>query len=655
MNTLLRGHARVRKRWTAVLLVLTLAAAIVAAPAVMGVQVASATPNCTSDPTPQTPAEPTEALFDPDSAAPPADPSDTSDYAKYGWAGLSWSTFDLGCMGNLSNLPAITAATTDTHTGNLLLGIAKTEAAVAIWLDRQSTVHTTNPACADVTTAPASCAEKGVLDRMDDYLTLAGAALKAGFFTPWLPVILLVVGLIVLTLALRGDHAKALRQAGLASVCLMIAALAINAPTTAVHLVDEQFATVVDSVQTNVLADSGIDTTTTSPRDVVINDIIVRQWKAGWFGNPDSTTATNNAAKLRDSLAYTHDQAAALASSPTAGAQKGDKGTCNWTFQNITAKAPCSYDGTKWVCGSVQGQSNSEGCTGPAVITVDKRKQFDQLAAGIKAADPNGYEIFKGKADNRTGKGFSAAAQASCVTLFWIFAGLLKLIALLIVRVGVAFAPLWLPAAFLLPGWLNKVLRYIGAALFWAAVTSIVTIADLVLVIKLYQDNQISDGWRMLLMLFVTVILWSFLRPVKRLTQMIGNNAQAHIGSLPRTLLRGLPTAYGLRKLRDIDRDLQQIEDDRKDAPARKVSVPAQRPITDSRPADKHPGAQVYPRNALAGSSAPAPQSAPARPAPDRWYVPTSADDSGLVVLTRQPAPPIRGGSGEPPIEFYRP
>lgn len=421
-----------------------------------------------------------------DSDAKAAARGDGTDYGRYGWAGLKFATYDLGCGPDVTRAPG---AVFDTSAGNLGLNASKAMAGAAIWLDRQSR-----------TQYEAGGSASGVLAKFDELVQSGGAALKAAFYDDWIVVAILILGIVVLVAAFRGSGSSVMRASLVGAAALFLAALAIGAPRAATRAVDEQFTGLVGNVQDAAMRQIGVDPKL-GPRSVVINDIITRQWRTGWFGNPDSPIAVNNAAQLRGSLALTYDEQ--------------DK------LQRIMNDPKTNSVFTPGTFGRYVAAYNQ--VYGP------KKKDFEAVAAKMSKDSANAYDQFIGKNSGRMNAGFLAAVETFTATALWTAASLLKLLGLLIIRLAILFAPIWVPLAVVSEKLLMTIVRFIGSALFWAVAASAAVAAHLIVMVKLFDTStgDLGNGWRVFMLIVVTAVIWMVLRPFKRLTQFAGMNINA--------------------------------------------------------------------------------------------------------------------------------
>lgn len=94
-----------------------------------------------------------------------------------------------------------------------------------------------------------------------------------------------------------------------------------------------------------------------------------------------------------------------------------------------------------------------------------------------------------------------AMVKVGMPSLLWIGASVLKLIALLAIRLAILFAPpIWIPLAAAHAGTLMRVCRMIASAYMWGGVAGSVIVAlYLLALVKLYvtDNGQIDGSWRL--------------------------------------------------------------------------------------------------------------------------------------------------------------
>ncbi|WP_420749441.1 hypothetical protein [Rhodococcus sp. O3] len=459
--------------------------------------------DCKEVPSPQFPNEVLETVFDSTSADRPARDGSTG-YETYGWAGLDWYVYDLGCGEDLVRAPD---AVLDTNYGNLFLGIGKSMAAAAFWLDDQTK---TGQAATDAGVAP-------VLSQFDKIVYSITAGMRAVYWT-WLGVALAVVSVLVLWNALKADSAGVTRTSAVAALGLMLGALLIGAPQKALQISDDTFGSLVTETQDQIFSvrfgggegNGTLVSGGTNPRDVLLDQIFLEDWRKGWFGtNYDPTDPAQLGPRLRNSLAFSYAEQQQVKGDPTAQAQ----------------------------------------------LAKDKADQFKEIVSSLEEDYQLSYYQFQGKNSGRAGTGFMAMLKLAMPSLLWIGASVLKLTALLAIRFAVLFAPLWIPVAIAHGGWLSRVLRTLGSAYLWGVAGAAVVGLYLMALVSLYvhSGGDVDGTWRLWILVLLTVAGWAFLRPFKRMSQTLTQNRTSMLNrkarnaqkTLRRKLFTSAATAIG--------------------------------------------------------------------------------------------------------------
>ena len=448
---------------------------------------------CKDPPAPEVPGDTSTDFFDSNAKAARGD---GTAYGKYGWAGLVWHTYDLGCGPDVVRAPA---AVWDTQLGNAGLAIAKWTTGLAIWLDREA-----------ATNANGSSSASTVFGKLDAVVAKGSAALRQAFYDPWSAVAILVVAIMVLYFAMKAAGASAMRKSIVAGIALFLAGLAIGLPTATTHEVDKTFNAAIGRVRDDALRKVGTDPTT-GPREAVINQIIIRQWKVGEFGDPDSILAARLSGKLRDAQAMTYDDL--------------DKQAQALKFCKKAGPIVCNFDTVMKKIEPISGHHSEE---------------YTQLANQIKAYGSDAYGQFIGKRENRTSAGWLAALESIVVNALWIAASLLRFVGMLIVRLAVLFAPIWVLAAIVSENVLGRVVRFVGAALFLAVVASAAVAADLVALTGILRTD-LSPGWQTFVMLLISGRDLDGAAPVQTTHSTDRHEPQRH----RRTRLRPRQTRHG--------------------------------------------------------------------------------------------------------------
>lgn len=472
--------------------------AVITALSLVGPQMATASAggfDCKDAPRPEFPNGTQQSVFDPRSgdadnhSRPPAgDPP--SGYETYGWAGLRWYTYDLGCGSDLVRAPEAVA---DTKLGNIFLTVGENLTAAAIWLDQQ----------ANTPDEAATNGNGSSWTSFDKIVTSVSTGLKAGVYTPWVGLALMIAAVIIGYRAFKQDSAAVTRMLMLAGTAFLLGGLFVGAPQKAIKVSDETFSQMITGTQQEVFNSLGLPS---RPRDVIIDRILIPDIQKGWFGaNYDDDTA-KLWPDLRDSMAFTYEE------------QK--------KFANDNKGA----------------NSASEGA---------KKDNFTKVIDELSKNDLS-YQVFQGKDSHRTSTGFLAMMKSGLPSILWMGGSLLKIAALLAIRFAILFAPIWVPLTFVSGGLLERIGRALFSAYLWGIAGAIVVAVYLATLVRVYTTADIDGAWRLWLMVLLSIIGWKILRPFKRISQMMRQDSSSMLGrgrqhgkSLGQRAWRGLSWAGG--------------------------------------------------------------------------------------------------------------
>jgi hypothetical protein len=425
---------------------------------------ASAFGDCTEAPTPEVPGRGMSGFFlnAPDKLPPAEDPfapgSTTTIYEQYGYAGLRWNTYDLGCGADVARSPD---AVIGTAMSNWLMNLPISFAALT----------------SSVTGAAFQPTFLGVFDPMIAHVS---GTLYQRLFSPWVPAILLLVGVLLVVRARRNSLASTAGAIAWAAVVLILAAVLFRWPIVAGHFADQTVTSTVGGVVGGL---NGHDEQT--PPAVVASSsvhesIFYNNWLAGQFGTADSATARKYGPELFKAQALTWRQAAILESDPDRGQQ----------------------------------------------IIEDKQERFEEVADRVQQEDPAAYEYLTGhQSDTRVGYAILGTVATLLALPFLLTAALLLIGAFLIVRLAVMLFPAFATLGLFPParGIVTGTGRVVGAALVNAVVFGVgaaVTVLGLGLIL---DPNSGLPGWlAMVLMPLFSFVMWFALKPFRRLTSMVG-------------------------------------------------------------------------------------------------------------------------------------
>lgn len=394
-------------------------------------------------PTPPTPSVPGTGIAGTFDTGPA--PKGNSLYDRYG-VGPSFSLFDLGCEGELGHPEAVI----DTMLGNATYGAAKTLVAMGQGMQRLIDPPT-------------------FLHSLDRLVTSATNAFRSTVFVIWLPVSLLLLGVLIATRARRQDLHHALRDAAWALLVLGLATYAADYPVRASQAADSVLTSTLGSIDQTFSPGQGSPTAATGTLEV--DGVIYPFWLDGEVGSSTSQTAKTYGPKLFA------DQ------------------SLNW------------------------GQPVTDAETNA------KEQAFANDAGALKNADPTAYHQLTGENGGRTGAGIMALIAALITVSFKLVAGFLVIASLLILRLVVILLP-----ALAVIGLHERTSMVVkgtlvagGAALLNAVIFSAGAGVSVFATSVLLSPSAGLPQWvGLLLSAVVAYLLWHLLRPFRRLTHMVG-------------------------------------------------------------------------------------------------------------------------------------
>ncbi|HSK57666.1 MAG TPA: hypothetical protein VK935_01310, partial [Actinomycetospora sp.] len=417
---------------------------------------ASAAPlDCKAAPDPDRPGTGLVGSLDP---APLGVGAPGSVYAEVGYAGQVWWTYDLGCGPGGARDPA---AATDTWLGNQFFNLAKLVVGGVNWahyLIEQGS---------------------GLLRPLDGVVQAGTQAMYGAVFATWVGLALIVLAVILLVLAMRGDLSRQAQRGGVAVIALAVAAAAYAAPVRWSSMLDGVLLDGVTAMQQGFLTQVGVGDANTLPT-VLTDQIVYNNWLRGQFGSAEVPQARDMGRELLRAQTFTKQEVA---------------------------------DGQ-------DGQAQADA----------KKQQYASVAD--RAGDR--YSYFQGRQGSRTGAGMLALIQAVCIGLFQLMSKLLILVSMLIIRLLVMVAPALAVLALLKPEVLPATLRVGGAALVNTLLVGAMAGLHSLLVIALFRPGSGVDTWLALLVTgVVTIVLWAVARPFRRLSAMVSLTRDQMSGFLP--------------------------------------------------------------------------------------------------------------------------
>lgn len=441
-------------------------------------------------------------------------------YDEVGYAGMVWHNYDLGCAGTAVFNPA---TTTDTWLGNQTLNVAKFIVGGVNW-------------------AHYLIADGGrLLSPLDAVISDGTRAMYDAVFTTWVGPVLLVLAVILLVLAARGDLARQTQRAMMALAALVVGSAAYLAPVDWATAGDDLLLDGVTQMQEGFLGQVGLGDRDTLPT-VLVDQVIYQNWLRGEFGSPDVPQATELGRDLLRAQTFTKAEIA-------------------------------------------EGRDTME-------LAALKKSQF----AGIGDRMGDRYPYFQGKSGSRIGAGLLAVVQAACIALFQLLAKVLVLVAMLVLRLLVMTAPAVAVVAILKPEVLPALLRIAGAAIVNTLVVGALAGLHALIVVSLFRPGAGLDLWLSLLVTgVVTVVLWAVARPFRRLVSMVSLTRESFGGIVPS--VGSGPMGWVWHRLRGREAEDRQSrwwserqrgaggagwhpDDDRPEASSAGVRIPAQATAT---------------------------------------------------------------------------
>jgi hypothetical protein len=523
-------------------------------------------------------------------------------YREVGYAGLVWHNYDIGCAGAALN----PATTTDTWLGNQALNVAKFMVGGVNW-------------------AHYLIAGGGeLLSPLDQLISDGTRAMYDAVFTTFVGPVLLLLAVILLVLALRGDLARQTQRAALAVVALVVGSAAYLAPLDWAKAADGLLLDGVTQMQEGFLGQVGLGTRDTLPT-VLVDQVIYQNWLRGEFGSPDVPQAQELGRDLLRAQTFTKAEVA-------------------------------------------EGRDTQ-------VLAEQKKAEFAAIAARMG----DRYPYFQGEAGSRIGAGVLAVVQAVCIALFQLMSKVLVLVAMLVLRLMVMTAPAIAVIAILKPDIMPALLRVAGAAIVNTLVVGALAGLHALLVVSLFRPGSGIDLWLALLVTgVVTVVMWAVSRPFRRLVSMVSLTREQFGGIVPGAGTGPLSRVWQrVRGAPDADDRQTRWWEERRGAMAAARRAEGARPEADSAVRVSATTADV-PAPRGANAEPPEPTAVPtvrraALPAPPDDAVTTGGvpnwGDAGEVddrVIYRRPdAVPLRPGGvrpvqaeivdGVPVYRIYRP
>ncbi|MDV6284592.1 hypothetical protein [Rhodococcus jostii] len=426
--------------------------------------------NCKDVPAPQSPNSAAPAFFDSGSVDKPAESQlSGTGYGGHGWAGLTWHIYDLGCG---EDITGVSLVRNKTDVGNTFLTIGQSFAAAAFWLDEQ----------ANTPAEGRETGRQGAIAQFDEIVLAVSDSLRPTVYGPWLGLGVAAAGLIILYRGLRSDAPAVFRQLAIGAGALAIGGLMVGAPAKAIQISDDTFSALITKTQGEIFNSAAM---TDDPRLVITDRIIIPDVQRGYFGsNASEQTLDDLWPKLRESIAYTYDEQA-----------------------------------------RIQADNSAQKEIDEAKAEKFRREVVEPLESkGLS------FYTFQGKDSSRVTTGFLSMVKTSMPSILWIGSSVLKLSALLAIRLAIITAPVWVPLAIVSGSILLRVGRILGGIYLWAVGAAVLMSVYLLILIKLYRNDEVDGTWRLWFLVILTIVFWMLLRPFKRLSQTITQSHRGMIG-----------------------------------------------------------------------------------------------------------------------------
>lgn len=515
-------------------------------------------------------------------------------YEQWGLAGMRWHAYDLGCGGDWVRAP-------DAMIGTML----------ANWTLEGSKFGV------GVTNALTRVAfEPNFLNVFDPLISNAVDTLNRVLFSRWVPVFLVIAGVLLLWRATRLHLGGAAMVVAWALLVMAAATVIVNWPVKAGSFVDQGVGQVVGGVHNGINGNRSA-----SPADAATQSVyyavLWEQWKTGQFGDADSAIARE----------YADDMFSAQ--------------TLTWRQARIVENDP---DG--------EGQE----------IIDRKQDRFYAVAEDIKDEDPDAYLYVTGKrSDARVGAAFMAAFAALCVLPMLLMSALLIIAAYMIVRMAVMLFPAiaTVGVAWTFRGLVQGVANVAMAAVINCVVFAIGgAINVLAIGIVLSPSSRLPTWLGCVLAALCSLVIWFALKPFRRLTKMASPNHDV-VGETSNTIRSMGSKVGGLVKTGAVAAASggaagaaagAVLADDAEEKPAQQAKRPRAEGYSAPEPTTPLPSAVPAAPSpaALPAGSTPAPAAQAGAPTPPVAPAPTSLPQAPHV-YGAPPAALPPGATGHPP------
>lgn len=397
------------------------------------------------DPPVRTPAQGLSGVFDGTPAVTPG--TGASIYDDYSSHPFAWFQYDPGCLGPAGDPPVML----DTWLGNEELGLAQDTTAFAAGMHRL----VTNPTWLHVA------------DGLEQQTT---TTLKSHIWDVFLPLSLLLIGVLIIVRSRRGAMADALKVVAWTVLVMGAVTVVASEPTRAGSVADRVETSAVNAVPAALTGQQ--NATADAFGNEELQQVLYPLWLRGELGAATGPAVDAFGVRLLGDTAMTWAEVAA------------DENGVN---------------------------------------TKLKQKAFEADAAAISTQFPSSYSVLKGSAEGRFGLGFEAMFGVAMTVPFQVIADLLVVASLLIIRLAVVLLPLLavLGIHYQFRGVLLKVLSMVGAALINAVLFASAAAVNVYLVGFLLTAATIPTWFALVLAGVCALLMWLVLKPVRRLTTMM--------------------------------------------------------------------------------------------------------------------------------------
>lgn len=389
-------------------------------------------------------------------------------YGDYSYAGLVWNNYDLGCT-NIAN----PGAQLDTWLGNQIFNGAKL------------LIGTTNWAHYAILDGHSG----GLMSPLDGLIRTGVNAMWDSIFVRWISIALVVLAVMLLVWSGRGDLPKQTQRLALAFVALAAAGASYLAPATWSSNIDTILFDSTADLHDGFLPGSDRDTLPT----LLVDRVVYQNWLRGEFGSADGRAATTYGRQLLSAQAYSKDDV-----------------LCP-TSRVANPTGPCA-----------DGREDGSADLGKSTTELhDKKKElFKQIGEELEKGD-SAYAYFQGRKGSRVGPAVLAVIQAGCLAFFQLFANVVLLLALVIIRLVIIALPAIAVIAVVRPGILSNLLRLVGAALTNALIMAGLAGLHAMVVTSIFDPNNgVETMFALMLSMIISLLMWAIARPVKRMIAM---------------------------------------------------------------------------------------------------------------------------------------